>query len=507
MKTASVQPVAIFKFEPLNPWREAALLGLMLMELSWITPWFQAATWITASYPTLRTFLVLGGALLGANLFARLVNALHLKSSVRQWVLFGFMLVYVLLANALLVDTSQGNNLQALIKEPAALTPQFDVMMAGNIVVGVSILLIAWRGIVLAREYAGPISIFESLRLGIILLTAYSLLVAGPSGTNPTGYVVLFLSSGLLAMVSARIAVLSRLRGGMRHSFDRKWFFGITAAITVILTAALAFAEFLLGQMERIARVLQAAYVLFVMVIAAPLLFLLSLLNPQFPTLTLVQPTPTPEGDLSVIFDQAKLDNTENLAGESLLAGLAPYLKLLIVWGVILFVLYILARQFKNWTLSADGEDDTDRQSLLGPGGLRRLFGLNLRKAAHNLGENLANFRRLRSRERLLAADRIRQIYTHLIDLAAELGKPRSEADTPLEYLSELKVLFPTSEQDLIEITEAYLRVRYGQFPETQAEVEIVENAWQIIMSLGEEQIKALKAAMPVQRGTAVSAP
>jgi hypothetical protein len=41
--------------------------------------------------------------------------------------------------------------------------------------------------------------------------------------------------------------------------------------------------------------------------------------------------------------------------------------------------------------------------------------------------------------------------------------------------------LFPTNQEDVDLITQSYVRVRYGQYPESQSEINHVENAWKHI--------------------------
>jgi hypothetical protein len=118
-----------------------------------------------------------------------------------------------------------------------------------------------------------------------------------------------------------------------------------------------------------------------------------------------------------------------------------------------------------------------------------------LRGRLRKTTEDLAGFRRLRRAERLRAAARIRNIYAELMALCAELGQPRPEAFTPLEYLPYAVEMFPAQGSDLEHITQAYLRVRYGELPETHQEVQVVETAWQQVSQQGAALKKQLAAA------------
>ena len=107
-----------------------------------------------------------------------------------------------------------------------------------------------------------------------------------------------------------------------------------------------------------------------------------------------------------------------------------------------------------------------------------------LRSGAQTLAGQLAAVG-LGNARRILAAARIRRIYAQLMQLSADLGKPRPAAFTPLEYLPSLEKLFPNHPEELRLVTGAYLRVRYGELPETHQEVEQVDVAWKRVREQG----------------------
>ncbi|MBE0698665.1 MAG: DUF4129 domain-containing protein, partial [Anaerolineaceae bacterium] len=84
----------------------------------------------------------------------------------------------------------------------------------------------------------------------------------------------------------------------------------------------------------------------------------------------------------------------------------------------------------------------------------------------------------LRSPGQILAAARIRYIYRRLIAHSRKLGVERPSSVTPLEFLGPLSAIFPTNQTEVELITAAYVRVRYGEYPETVHEVEEVQRAW-----------------------------
>jgi hypothetical protein len=144
---------------------------------------------------------------------------------------------------------------------------------------------------------------------------------------------------------------------------------------------------------------------------------------------------------------------------------------------VILLALYIRGKQAQPVPEEEEGsqidagEADNPLQKLL-----KRL----LQGARALRGHNPAQ---------LLAAARIRQIYRHLMALSKKMGAERPSSITPLEFLPQLNSILPGEDANLHLITNAYLQIRYGEYPETRQEVEAVEAAWKRVRQKGREMI------------------
>jgi len=72
----------------------------------------------------------------------------------------------------------------------------------------------------------------------------------------------------------------------------------------------------------------------------------------------------------------------------------------------------------------------------------------------------------------------VRRVYAQFLEWAAGEGRPRKPAETPLEFGDALARLRPRLQQDLDEITQAYLHVRYGETPEDPNMVNRVLACW-----------------------------
>ncbi len=73
----------------------------------------------------------------------------------------------------------------------------------------------------------------------------------------------------------------------------------------------------------------------------------------------------------------------------------------------------------------------------------------------------------------------IRALYRNLLRWAARQGVARAPAQTPLEHLELLEQKFPLQQDDLKQITAAYLLARYSQKPISQEEFDSAKKAWQ----------------------------
>lgn len=77
-----------------------------------------------------------------------------------------------------------------------------------------------------------------------------------------------------------------------------------------------------------------------------------------------------------------------------------------------------------------------------------------------------------------------------LLDACEKLGTPRPLALTPLEFLPVPTRLFPQHQKGVDRITQAYIKVRYGEIPEDESEVEQILTDWSEI----KEELRSIQA-------------
>lgn len=72
----------------------------------------------------------------------------------------------------------------------------------------------------------------------------------------------------------------------------------------------------------------------------------------------------------------------------------------------------------------------------------------------------------------------IRRIYQQMCLLGGEMGYPRAENETPYEYVETLTAVWPAHRQETELITQAFVQIRYGEYPETAEALQAIQNAW-----------------------------
>ncbi|WP_420642350.1 DUF4129 domain-containing protein [Candidatus Leptofilum sp.] len=75
----------------------------------------------------------------------------------------------------------------------------------------------------------------------------------------------------------------------------------------------------------------------------------------------------------------------------------------------------------------------------------------------------------------------IRRIYRNMLRAADASGYPRLETETPFEFLKTLARAWPEHQQQTHLITNAYVKVRYGELPETKEELQAIKDAWRTL--------------------------
>ncbi|GAB4499645.1 MAG: hypothetical protein OHK0052_15020 [Anaerolineales bacterium] len=449
----------------LRAWRELALLAQTSMEVCWIAPWVRAlAPSFYATSPS-RTFFTLLACMLSAQAFARALNFLNLRRRLRQTAAFICLGAVTLWGGQMLLGTPT--------------PPLIEIFLALLIA-----LLVSLRGAGLASSRVGPQVMLSSFQVGITMLALFVFVNTLVTGETPGNLLYLFLFLGLVAVGAARFAVLGKLRGGRDHPLAGRWLASLllSAGLVVLLAAVSVRAaqnQFLSGLtafFEGIFIVLIA--LAFTVLLPLVLLLVLGLQN----LLSALRV----EDTLPLLVDtlQKLVNGLAGTAFEILqfLQAKLPWLSALKVgalWAILLGALlwggvWLAARRFLP-DAASDGES---RDSLWQEADFWARVRQRASERIRRGGAALWGARHPREQARNRAARQIRQMYRELLLLSAQLDVPRENWQTPWEFLPALQARLENVSTELRLMTQAYVRARYGELPETAAELAELQTAW-----------------------------
>lgn len=474
-----------------NAWQAWSVAKLELLYLSWalmeiallaplaLTFMGWARFW-SATLVTLWLLLLL---LLPFNL-ARLFSAIQMKKKTQRRMMILVLLLTITVSWRLLLFDGWGMLDFSWLVLLFHNIGESSVLWTRMLTLFLLTLFTWWRGLRLVQFKPDLYSVGLRLRAGILIFVPIALLPrmwSGMWGVLP--FVLLYFLAGLIAVALVRAEQVEVERSGFSASLSPRWVATIAAASLIVVAAAgllavLIGGDTLLLVMQWLAPVriallaglsvaLSTAFYL-----ASPLLFLFNIflvwLSNVFTALfvglsgSLGFDTPDNLGPLNELLP------TEEEAGQVVGITLPPEvtrgLIILLMLAMVVIVAYALTRRFRQ---AADAANDGGPIRASGGGTM----------AAESIGERI--LQRLGLFRRWRTAASIRQLYQAMCDTAASAGFMRSPSETPYEYLMTLSELWPTNQEDTRLITEAYIRVRYGEVPETKEELQAIRQAWQ----------------------------
>ncbi|MBN1967079.1 MAG: DUF4129 domain-containing protein, partial [Anaerolineae bacterium] len=154
------------------------------------------------------------------------------------------------------------------------------------------------------------------------------------------------------------------------------------------------------------------------------------------------------------------------------LGGVQMCITVFAILAVVTVILLTMRRRHQSSVLEGEEREDLDGDAL---GGLRNL----LRRGLDALNHALNTVGQFGLGRNLFAALTVRRIYAQMAALAAQRGFPRAPSETPYEYRDALDEAYAGSHTEVALVTEAYVRVHYGEAPESQEALQQVIDAWQ----------------------------
>ena len=476
---------------------ELLFLSFALMEISLLTPMVLVvlgwARYWSAGLVLLWLLLLM---LLPLNL-ARLMSLLHVSLRRQQRVQMVALLLAVVFSWRQLLYAPAGLlDFSWLRQFVANLADSESLVWARDLSIFVVTLLVWWRGVRLAVRQPEINNLGLRLRLGGLIFAPLLVWFSGRFlNTSIVPFLLLFFLAALTAVALVRAENIEQDQRGTAATLNARWFSVVAGAAAAIVLAGGAIAAFLSGNslvavlswLSPLWRALQLGAVVVGAVlfqIALPFLELLAGLTEALGRVLVaimgqvaaglqrlgflteneaaLTPTPTPEatGPLGV------------LAGK----GLTVFIML----AAIVVIGLALARVYQRSVLAARASAPSRAVAA----------GDDAPGLAERLLERLGLLRGWR------AAASIRRIYRLMCRAAGAAGYPRLEVETPYEYLPTLSRVWPDHLPEARLITESFIRVRYGEVPESPEELEQIRAAW-----------RRLEATEPRRRDSAPKAP
>lgn len=462
-------------------WDGFAAMMVMLFQITWLIPMFQ----LVISWESLSSEMRIA-----ATLFPIFMAAYVLSRGLRQWGV-GDGIVRAAETLILIGGTYAAFELLLIIPpnpDQTRIDPRTGILVEGSrVAADMLIIFLAvaamWRvGVNLGRNGVRQKEVLGNFRFGLIMWLAF---VFGSSLVDfevPLYLMFVSLFAGLVGLAFSRIGSVNRLKGGGTIKYSRAWVIEIFFGVGVLVLLSAIGGAILGGPPGKV--LLSGLFRLVIIVLslmAGPLLvFIESLTNKARIAFGVT-------GGRSIYPDDEGMPAFElpdGVVPEAIANFSAPDLQTILPYliGAILLLLIlrgIWARRQAAVGVLASFDDEWERGSLFD----------GLRGTIADLGENLmGNLRSLRDQylRAMLTKARIRRMYSHFLVLCEDIDVPRKESETPLEFVDIASARLKERNEDIELLTNAYIKVRYGEIPETDADVENIQEAWKRIQEDGD---------------------
>ena len=355
------------------------------------------------------------------------------------------------------------------------------------------VLFMWWRGLSLVQFHPDIDGVGLRLRAGILIFVPIILLPLGrESAWGVMPFVLLYFVAGLMAIALIRAEQVERERSGFAASLSPGWVgtIFITSLLVIMTSGLIAIIisgdtlALIVGWFSPLRSALLAGTAVAigtVFYLASPLLllfeFLLIWLTEFFAAIftglsaRLGFMMPQNLGGLDELLPTP--EETAEVTGISIPMEVTQGLTILIMLAVVVFAAFILTRRFRQPALGPRAG------AHIGAAGRSELPGEGI---GQRLLQRLGFFRRWQT------AASIRHIYRQMCHAASGAGYARSPSETPYEYLNTLAQVWPDKQPDSLLITEAYVRVRYGEIPENKEELEAIRETWRRLEETNPEE-------------------
>ncbi|HZU87093.1 MAG TPA: DUF4129 domain-containing protein [Anaerolineaceae bacterium] len=469
MNRSSAFKTIDFRVVPLRVWIELGVISLLGMESLWLASYYRNLSQIELGFGPVALFLF--GIGLASHYLARGLNRLASRPGIARLILLAWLVASMLLALKLMIFPGQAVSLGELAGSPvvAFLTEGRDAREFWTLVFALGVVL---RGIGLARRSAEHASILFSFQVGLFMLFLFGWLVAPELRAQAMFSLVWTIFLGLVAVFSYKMVSRITDFGNQAAALDTWWARNmlVTALLLSFGGAAAGWLLYLLAP-----HLMQAVWALIKLVVGFVALAIVGVVQVIANIIMELLRATNLDEVASNLFNriqqfsqQVSAWSDENMRATGDPVNVAMWIAVAAV--VLAVVLFFIVRRWRAAAARSAASGREDWSQVL-----------------QNRPERPAQFGARRAPRRMQAAERVRFIYTQLMDMCEKLESPRAAAVTPLEFLPVLEELFPENKGDAETITRAYLRVRYGEFPEEKEDLRQVVRAWEELSREGEK--------------------
>jgi MFS family permease len=314
------------------------------------------------------------------------------------------------------------------------------------------------------------------MRLGILIFFLVALFAGPDLQLEMLPLVPLFFTFALMATALTRSASLKIEDVDEKTRFGGSWLGFLAAVVILVNIGGFILALFLADMDKRLVldvfKIILAVILTIVFILTAPFWFLLEAFFSQ-----LEENPSVDEDSLGQRADPGPSSGTKSLNYGDTLDAVLEFLRdsILIIVAVTvisLVIIFWLAYFLKRDNVLFENADDKSEDRRERINALRLL-----RNRFRKLTEALKFLQMFGLGSELFGALTIRWAYARMENMAKKRGYPRLGSQTPYEYRIELAKAYPGGETHIRIITEAYIKVRYGEIPENNRELDIVRES------------------------------
>lgn len=458
--------------EYFNPRLELVLLLSAGFEICWTYGYFAIALLSISQDRFALSPLVYAGLFLFALYGSRVLLNLKLRPRAWQAGVIALAAASVLVVIRATLFPLSGLFDFAWLGETVPALGRFFIAFSSTDLMALCGLYAWWRGLSLSQASFDFESVGFRFRGGVLLLALLALANTWTARIDMSGLLAGYFFCALLAVALARQEDMGRTDSQISLPLRGPWL-GILAGSALAVLALGALLSLVLSPqgLGAIARLLSPLAPVIFVILYALLLVAALIVEALFGLISLII---TRLGGSAGALDSFRLAPPppfEVVQQSNDLTALAPYLdplRTICAAGLFVGMLILLAISLNRMRGRPNNAGREVRESVpvsmsLNP--LRRLRDW-LRPPHFDLADDVES---------------IRRIYASLVRLAARRGFPRREAETPYEFVPDLRAALAGVEAEERLITEAYVRVHYGEHRPSADEVRQVRAAWERI--------------------------